>query len=114
TTLGPCLTTDRLLGEARWEGLVRDLMHEVIAAAGAQGLAIPDTVAEKQIARTRTMGAYKPSTLIDFERGQPLELESLFLEPLRRGRGAGAALPRLQALAEVLRELQGALDEPAP
>jgi 2-dehydropantoate 2-reductase len=54
------------------------------------------------------MGAYKPSTLIDFERGQPLELESLFLEPLRRGVRAGVALPRLQALAAVLQQLQSA------
>jgi 2-dehydropantoate 2-reductase len=106
TPPGPCLTTDRLLGDPHWERLVRALMQEVIAAAGALGLAIPDAVAEKQMARTRTMGAYKPSTLIDFERGQPLELESLFLEPLRRGTGAGVALPRLQALSEVLRQLQ--------
>jgi 2-dehydropantoate 2-reductase len=106
TPAGSCLTTDRLLSDPRWERLVRELMQEVIAAAGALGLALPEAVVDKQIARTRTMGAYKPSTLIDFERGQPLELESLFLEPLRRGTRAGVALPRLQALAEVLRELQ--------
>ena len=68
---GSCLATDTLLADPRWENLVRELMLEVIAAANALGLKIPESVAEKQIARTRTMGAYKASTLIDFERRQP-------------------------------------------
>ena len=41
------------------------------------------------------MGAYRASTLIDFERGQPLELQSLFLEPLRQATQAGVPMPRL-------------------
>jgi ketopantoate reductase len=51
------------------------------------------------------MGAYKASTVIDFELGRPLELESLFFEPLRRARGAGVNVPRLQRLCDVLKEL---------
>ena len=80
-------------------------MLEVIAAANALGLTFPSRRRDKQIERTRTMGAYKASTLLDFERGQPLELESMFLEPLRRARKAGVAVPRLTALCEVLRQL---------
>jgi 2-dehydropantoate 2-reductase len=80
-------------------------MHEVIAAANALGLKISDSLAETQIARTRTMGAYKASTLIDFERGQPLEVESLFLEPLRQAQTAGVATPRLAALCKILQSL---------
>jgi 2-dehydropantoate 2-reductase len=48
------------------------------------------------------MGAYQPSTLIDFEQGQPLELDALFLEPLRQARAACVATPRLEALSRVL------------
>jgi 2-dehydropantoate 2-reductase len=106
SAVGPVLTTDKLLGESRWETLVRKLMHEVIAAARALGFEICEDFAEKQISATRTMGAYKASTLIDFERGQPLELESLFLEPLRRAQQAGVPVPRLAALCEVLRRLE--------
>ena len=105
---GPCLTTDQLLGDPRWERLVRELMSEVIAAGRAQGLSIADSVADAHLARTRTMGAYKASTLIDFERRQPLELESLFVEPLRQARIAGVAAPRLAALCEILRQLNSA------
>jgi len=51
------------------------------------------------------MGAYRASTLVDFERGLPLELESLFFEPLRQARLTGVPTPRLAALSEVLRRL---------
>lgn len=103
--VGECLTTDKLLGDARWERLVRELMLEVIAAANAIGLTVSESLADKQIERTRTMGAYKASTLLDFELDRPLELESLFLEPLRQAQQAGVATPRLETLCEVLRRL---------
>jgi 2-dehydropantoate 2-reductase len=105
STSAECLTTDKLLADARWARLVRDLMLEVIAAARALGFDVPDAFADQQIERTRTMGAYRASTLIDFERGQPLELQSLFLEPLRQATRARVAMPRLSALCEVLKDL---------
>jgi 2-dehydropantoate 2-reductase len=101
-SLGKCLTTDKLLADGRWAGLVRELMLEVIGAGRALGFDLSDSQAEKQIKLTRTMGTYKASTLIDFERGLPLELESLFLEPLRQARRAGLPAARLTALCEVL------------
>ncbi len=104
-SLGPCLTTDKLLDNGKWETLVRELMHEVIAAAHAQGLKVDAACAETQIERTRSMGAYRASTLIDFERQQPLELDALFLEPLRRAQRAAVKVPRLGALCALLAQL---------
>ncbi len=103
--LHSCLTTDLLLSDPRWEQLARELMMETIAAARALGLGVPEETAERQIERTRQMGAYKASTLIDFERGQELELEGLFLEPLRQARQAGVPCPRLAALCGVLMQI---------
>jgi 2-dehydropantoate 2-reductase len=103
----PCLTTDKLLTDPRWARLVRDLMLEVIAAARALGFVVEESFAEDLIERTRRMGAYQASTLIDFERGQPLELQSLFLEPLRQATQSGAIVPRLAALCSVLAEANG-------
>jgi 2-dehydropantoate 2-reductase len=80
-------------------------MDEVILAAGGLGYVLPENLAQKQIERTRSMGPYKASTLIDFERGQPLELKSLFEEPLRQAEAAGVHLPRLQALCRLLKQL---------
>jgi 2-dehydropantoate 2-reductase len=104
--LQPCLTTEQLLDGGRWEKLVRELMAEVIAAAQALGFGVASTVAEGHISRTRQMGPYKASTLIDFERGQPLELEALFFEPFRQARRASVAVPRLSALCAVLEALE--------
>jgi 2-dehydropantoate 2-reductase len=80
-------------------------MMEVITTANALKLELAVETAEKQIARTRDMGAYKASTLLDFENGQRLELESLFFEPLKQARRAGVATPRLAAMCEVLKAL---------
>ncbi len=99
------LTTDILLGDPRWEKLVQELMLEVIATANALGLNVPESQADEQIRRTRIMDDYKASTLIDFARRQPLEVESMFLEPLRRAQKAGVPVPRLAALCKVLRQL---------
>ena len=106
--LEPCLTTDRLLGQPDWAGLVRELMLEVIAAARGLGFDVSPTLADHLLNLTRSMGAYKASTLLDFERGQPMELESLFLEPLRRARAGGIPVPRLESLCQVLRQLDEA------
>ena len=108
---GECLPTDRLLAEPRWEQLARELMLEVIAAANATGNKLAPEIADKQIERTRRMGAYQASTLVDFERGQPLEMESLFLEPLRQARRARVNTPRLEALCAVLKALESASAE---
>ena len=102
---GPCLPTDVLLGDGRWCQLVRDLMGEVIAAATALGHPIEPGYADAELERTRGMGSYRASTLLDFERGLPLELENLFLEPLRQAHAAGVPMPRLEALSHVLIEL---------
>jgi len=101
----PCLTTDRLLADAGWARLARELMMETIRAAQAQGLAVPDSQADRNMALTARMGPYKASTLVDFERGQELELEALFLAPLDAARRAGVATPRLAGLCAVLRQL---------
>ena len=101
----PCLTTDKLLGDPAWEKIVRELMNEIVLTARAIGLKVSDEIIDDQIARTIPMGAYKASTLVDFERGQPLEIESLFIEPLRRAQDAGVPTPRLRTLCSILTQL---------
>jgi 2-dehydropantoate 2-reductase len=106
--LRPVLPTDELLADPRWLAQVRELMREIIAVCAAKGMKLDAAYADYEIERTRVMGAYRASTLIDFERGQPLELESLFLEPLRQARAAGVNTPRLEALCRVLTALNPA------
>jgi 2-dehydropantoate 2-reductase len=81
------------------------LMDEVILTANKCGFPLPARAAREQVKRTELMGAYKPSTLIDFEAGRPLEIEAIWGEPLRRARSAGAATPRLGELYEKLKTI---------
>src|SRR5213595_3912630 len=53
------------------------LMDEVILAANQCGLPLPAAEAQVQIKRTEAMGAYRPSTLIDFQARRPLEIEAI-------------------------------------
>jgi len=102
---GKCLTTDDLLADRRWYQLVRELMSEVIVAANAQGLTLEFEVADKMIELTQTMRAYKASTVLDFEAGRSIELQSIFLEPLRLAEAANVPVPRLRALCNILTSL---------
>lgn len=102
------LPTDVLLDDPRWLAWVRDLMGEVIRVARAYGKDLTDELIKHNLERTRCMGAYKASTLLDFEWGHPLERESLFEEPRRRAQARGIATPRLDHLCAVLRELEAA------
>lgn len=104
-TCGPCLPTSVLLGEPRWYALVVELMLEVIACANARKFPVPAHVADENIERSRCMGAYYASTLLDYAAGLPLELESLFLEPLRLAQQTGYQPPRLAALCRILQQL---------
>jgi len=81
------------------------LMDEVIVAANKCGFPLPASAALEQVKRTESMGAYKPSTLVDFQAGRPLEIEAIWGEPLRRAVAAGAFTPRLQELYEKLKTI---------
>ena len=83
-------------------------MDEVISIANQCGHALPTTAALEQMKRTETMGAYKPSTLIDYLAGRPLEIEAIWGEPYRRARAAGVATPQLENLYQQLLSLDQA------
>ena len=78
-------------------------MREVQRAARAFGFEIPDEFLEAQFDATPPMGAYRPSSLVDFLAGREVEVEAIWGEPLRRARGIGVEMPRLAALYARLR-----------
>ncbi len=92
------ITTDRICSDPRLVGEVRALMGEVQRAAAGHGFAIPDDFLAKQYDATPPMGAYQPSSLVDFLAGREVEVESIWGEPLRRARSAGVPVPRLESL----------------
>ena len=56
---------------------------------------------------TEPMGSYKPSSLIDFLAGKPVEIDAIWLEALRRGEARGIEMPELRKLGEELVEIVG-------
>lgn len=102
---GAVAPTDQLLGAPEWREELAGLMGEVIAVANALGHGLDPAYAQEELRRTEGMGSYLASTLVDFRRGSPMELGSMFLEPLARARSAGVATPRLERLCAVLQAL---------
>ena len=105
--LAGSIDTAAILADESLRGSVVAVMDEVIAAANKCGHCLESTAGEKQMERTETMGAYKPSTLLDFEAGKPLEIEAIWGEPLRRAQAAGAPAPRLEIIYSLLKSLDG-------
>lgn len=91
------VTSDETLRDPANEARVRALMREVQAIARAEGVEITETFIEDQRERTRGM-CYKPSTMLDWLAGRPLELEPIWGEPLRRARRHGVPVPELERL----------------
>lgn len=99
------ITTEDILRDECLRSEALALMDEIVEAAKICGYILPADVALAQMKRTETMGAYKPSTLLDFEAGRALELEAIWGEPLRRAQSLGARMPRLEQLYRRLKAL---------
>jgi len=74
------------------------LMLEIINGAAALGHKIEPEFVDKMIGNTRSMGAYRPSSLIDYQSGREVEIEAIWGEPLRQAEAAGVEMPELTAL----------------
>lgn len=95
-----------LLEELGMEDQLREVMAEVVACAAALGHVIPDGFINHQIAITKPMGGYRPSSMIDYVEGRPVEVEAIWEQPVKVAHAVGVAVPRMEALlAEVRRML---------
>ena len=103
--LGGGIDTAAIIGNKDLRQATLALMDEVIAAAQKCGHPLPSDAWREHVKRTETMGAYKPSTLQDWEAGRPLEIEPIWGEPLRRAVAAGGQMPRTEMIYAVLKKL---------
>jgi len=92
------ITTDLILADPVLVQRARHLMEEIQAAAELCGHTIADSFLQGQFDVTENMGAYRPSSLIDYLDGRAVEVEAIFGEPLRRGQSMGLAMPELSKL----------------
>lgn len=102
---GGGITTEDILRSPEMEAEVWALMREVQVIAAAEGVRIPEEFVVDQVERTRPMGPYKPSTMLDYVAGKPLEVEPIWGEPLRRAKALGVPAPRLAALYAAIKRV---------
>ena len=101
------VTTDVLLASPETEAEIHALMQEVVVAGRALGLDLRDDLIKFNIDRTRPMGPYRPSSMIDFLAGHEVEVGPLWEEPLRRAQQAGVPMPHLEHLLARIRARVG-------
>jgi 2-dehydropantoate 2-reductase len=100
------ISTAGILGNDGLRRATLALMDEVVDAANTCGHALDKAVAQEYIKHTEVVGAFKPSTLSDWEERKPLELQAIWGEPLRRATAAGAKMPRLEIIYALLKSLE--------
>lgn len=96
------VTTDQLVASPHSLSLARTLMQEVRSLARAEGHRLPLKDIEQMIENTRKMVPYKTSMLIDYERGQPMEVDAILGQPCKVAKHLGVAVPALESLRALL------------
>lgn len=92
-----------VLASAELRKVARTLMLEAVATAEQGGTSLDPAIVDKMLRNSETMGPYRSSSQIDYESGNPVEVESLFGEPVRRGRAAGTAIPAMETLYAIIK-----------
>ena len=85
--------------------LVEALMREVIQVANKLGYDLSNSLIDHNIKETKSMGPYRPSSMIDFMEGRPVEVEAIWGNPVRVGRSVGVEIPRMEALYDSIKSL---------
>jgi 2-dehydropantoate 2-reductase len=99
------IDTAQILANPKLHAKTLVLMNEVMAASTALGFPQDPEHPKQEIARTQNMGAYQPSSLLDYLAKKPVELESIWGEALRQGTAGGVPMPRLTELYQKLKQL---------
>ena len=97
--------TQVLLSSPETEARIKRLMKEVQSVALALGYEIKDSFIDQQIAVTKTMGAYRPSSMIDFVMGRPVEVDAIWREPCRRADAVHVPVPEMQKLLKEIEQM---------
>jgi 2-dehydropantoate 2-reductase len=109
---GLCVVSGRgtqgVLADAALRARLALIMQEVAAAAAATGTPLDADVVPMFLAKTEAIPDYAPSMQLDARAGRPLELQTIYRNPLLRGQSSGAAMPET---ARLLAELE-ALAQP--
>jgi 2-dehydropantoate 2-reductase len=99
-------TTEQLMNHTKTYELVRDLMLEVIGAAGACGVKIEKNFVQEMLDSTLKMKPYAPSMKLDYDNKRPLEIGAIYSAPLAEANSYGFEMPKVRMLERQLRFIQ--------
>lgn len=115
TVLAGGCGVDRIVLEGPMLESATRLIRELVAVANADlrahgkldaaSMSADETV-RALIPLTRSMKTYKPSTAVDFIKRNKMEVDSIFLEPMRRAKQLGVEAPVLMLVAGLLGTIQ--------
>jgi 2-dehydropantoate 2-reductase len=95
-------TTGQMMKNDASLRLLKGLMMEVIAGARACGYEMKDEFADSLLRTTRQMPDYSPSMKLDFEAGQPMEIECIYWRPITAADKHGFDMPKSRVIVRQL------------
>ena len=98
--------TDTLTNNLDSRKLVIDLMNEVVSAGRTCGAKISDSFIDKMIAMTEKMTPYSPSMKLDYDARRPMEIQTMFTNPIAIAKAQGFEMRKTEMLEQQLRFLE--------
>jgi 2-dehydropantoate 2-reductase len=95
--------------------LLVDIMREVIAVAASQGIAIPASAIDEQLAWTEQAPAIRTSMMVDRSLARGMEIDALVGVVIRKGAECGVPTPFSQSMLALLQAIAAeAIPAPTP
>jgi len=95
---------DVVIANPETRKLARTMMLEAQGIAEKLGVKLPLDV-DARIAGAAEVGSHKPSTLVDLERGRPMEIDALLGAVVEMARLAGVTVPLCESVLALVRQL---------
>jgi 2-dehydropantoate 2-reductase len=97
--------TDQLVKAPAMRARCEVLMHEVATASACCARPIEEAFLDKMMNDTLKMKPYATSMKLDFDHGKPMEVESIYGNPLRAAAAAGIDMPETEKLYRQLKQI---------
>lgn len=106
---GLCVVSGRgtkgVLADTSLRARLEQIMQEVATAAAATGAPLEPDVVASFLVQTEAIPDYAPSMQLDAQAGRPMELQTIYRNPIQRAKSCGATMPETERLLVELEAL---------
>ncbi|WP_321287102.1 putative 2-dehydropantoate 2-reductase [uncultured Sunxiuqinia sp.] len=103
-------TTDQLLSDENTSKLALEMMLEVVGAANACGLDLEADFAHRMFEMTKSMTPYSPSMKLDYDHKRPMEIQTIYSNPVQVAKASGYEMKKVAALEKQLRAIEARIN----